>query len=71
MMLRPTKKIWNTLKITYRHKKNISRVFEVYDQIFSLRQDDRSVQKHFTTLHGLLNEIHIYQPLTTDIMKMR
>ena len=38
MMLRPAKKIWDTLKITYGHEKNISKVFEVYEQIFSLRQ---------------------------------
>ena len=30
MMLRPAKKIWDILKITYGHGKNISKVFEVY-----------------------------------------
>ena len=71
MMLHPAKKIWDILKITYGHKKNIFRVFEVYEQIFSLRQGDRSLQEYFTTLHGLIDELDIYQPLTADITKMR
>ena len=30
-MLCPVEKIWDTLKTTYGHKNNISRVFEVYE----------------------------------------
>ena len=65
MMLRPAKKIWDTLRLTYGHEKNISRVFEIYEHLFTLRQGDRSVQEHFTALHGLLDELDIYQPLTS------
>ena len=31
MILRPAKKIWDTLKQMYGYEKNISRVFEVYE----------------------------------------
>ena len=60
MILRPAKKIWDTLKQTYRYEKNISRVFEIYKQIFTLRMEDRSVQDHFTTLRALLDEPDVY-----------
>ena len=37
MMLNPAKKIWNTLKNTYGYEKNISRIAEIYEQIFTLQ----------------------------------
>ena len=49
MLLRPTKKIWDTLKMMYGYEQNISRVFEVYEQIFTLKMGDSSVQQHFST----------------------
>ena len=64
MMLRSAKKIWDTLQLTYGLEKNISRVFEVYEQLFTLRQGDRSIQEHFIILRALLDELDVYQPLT-------
>ena len=69
-MLRPAKEIWDTLCLTYGHEKNISRVFEIYEQLFTLHQGDRSVHEHFTVLRGLLDELDIYQPLTVDITQL-
>ena len=69
MMLRPAKKIWDMLRLTYGHE-NISRVFEVYKQ-FTLRQGDRSVQEYFTLLRAFLNELEIYQSLTADITQIK
>ena len=37
MILRLVKKIWDTLKQMYGYEKNISRVFEVYEQILTLK----------------------------------
>ena len=37
VMLLTTKKIWNTLKVTYAYKKNIARIIELYDQFFALQ----------------------------------
>ena len=71
MILCPAKKIWDTLRLTYGYKKNILRVFEVYKQLFTLHQGDRSVQEHFTVLRALLDELDVYQPLTIDISRMR
>ena len=64
-MLRPTKKIWDMLRLTY------GRVFEMYGQLFIIRQGDRLVQEHFTLLRALLDELEIYQPLIVDITQMK
>ena len=71
MLLRPAKKIWNTCRLTYGHEKNISRVFEVYEQLFTIRQGERSVQEYFTHLRALLDELEMYQPLTGDVSQMK
>ena len=65
MILKPAKKIWNTLKQMYGYEKNISKVFEVYEQIFTLKMRDSSVQDHFGSLQALLDEFDLYQPLTS------
>ena len=49
MILRPAKKNWDTLKQLYGYEKNISLVFEIYEQIFTLRMGDSSIQDHFAT----------------------
>ena len=71
MLLRPAKKIWDTCRLTYDHEKNISCIFEVYEQLFTIRQGERSVQEHFTRLRALLDELEMYQPLTDDISQMK
>ena len=70
MLLRPAKKIWDTCRLTYGHEKNISRGFEVYEQLFTLHQGDRFVQEHFTLLRALLDELEMYQPLTGNVSQM-
>ena len=35
MMLKPVKKIWDTLRSTYENEKNIARVCEIYEQLFT------------------------------------
>ena len=59
------------LRLTYGHEKNISRVFEVYEQLFTLRQGDQSLQDHFALLRALLDEFEVNQSLTADITQMR
>ena len=42
-MLKSTKKIWDTLRSTYENEKNIARVREIYKQLFTHKQEDRSI----------------------------
>ena len=71
MLLRPAKKISETLKTTYGHEKNIFIVFEIYEHLFTLCQGDSSVQDHYTILRGLLDELDVYPSLVADISKIR
>ncbi|KAG8369509.1 hypothetical protein BUALT_Bualt14G0021000 [Buddleja alternifolia] len=65
------KPIWDMLHELYGHEKNISHIFELYEQLFSLQQGDYSVTELNTTLHGILYEIDIHQPLLLDMIKLR
>ena len=71
MMLKPAKKIWDILRSTYGNEKNIARVCETYEQLFTHKQGDRSVQDFYSTLRSLLDELEVYQPLIVDISKMK
>ena len=62
-MFSTAKKIWDTLKATYAHEKNIARVAELYDQFFALQQDDMSIEDLYTSIRVVLDELEIY-PLT-------
>ena len=37
MMLKPAKKVWDTLRSTYGNEKNIARVCEIYEYLFTYR----------------------------------
>ncbi|PIN00430.1 hypothetical protein CDL12_27069 [Handroanthus impetiginosus] len=55
-------------KVTSTEKK-MSRVFELYEKIFSLKQDGsnvRSVTDYFASLKGAADEILLYHPLGCD-----
>ena len=45
-----SKAVWDTLRELYSSDQNISRVFQIYQNIFSLQQGDRSVDEYFSIL---------------------
>ena len=47
--------------------KNVSRVFEVYQNLFFLQQSDKSLTDYYTLFKGFMDELDQYHPLTTDI----
>ena len=54
----------------YSHAKNVSCIFELYEKLFSLKQDGsdaRSVTTYFASLKGAADEILLYHPLGGDI----
>jgi len=40
IFLTTTKEMWDTLKVIYENEKNPSRVFEIYERLFELKQGD-------------------------------
>jgi len=41
MFLPTAKDMWDTLKVIYENENNLSRVFEIYERLFELKQGDR------------------------------
>ena len=66
IFLTPVKKIWDTLKETYEHKKNIFLVYELYKQFFSLQQGDRTVIDLYTSLQVVMDELKMYQSIVPN-----
>jgi len=61
MFLTTTKKMWDTLKVMYKNKKTPSRVFEIYERLFELKQRGRSVFEFYKELKSLIDELEIYR----------
>jgi len=47
MFLPTAKKMWDTLKVMYGKEKDPSRVFEIYERLFELKQGDKSVAEFY------------------------
>ena len=71
MFLTATKEMWDILKVMYGNEKNLSRVFEIYEHLFNLKQGDRSVPKLYGELKGLIDKLEMYQPAVTDAATLR
>ena len=69
--LRPVKRVWDTIYETYGNEQNISRVCEVYKQLFSLRQNDGFVSTYYTHIRSLLEELEVHQPFVADVAVMK
>uniref|UniRef100_A0A2N9GH48 Integrase catalytic domain-containing protein n=1 Tax=Fagus sylvatica TaxID=28930 RepID=A0A2N9GH48_FAGSY len=69
--LESSKDIWDTLHLMYSSEENITRIHELYQDMFSLQQGDRSVEEYFSLLQGMWDELNVYQPLSTDLQKQQ
>ena len=59
------------MKVIYGNEKNPSRVFEIYERLFELKQRDRSVLEFYKELKSLIDELKIHQPVVTDAATLR
>ena len=71
MFLTTAKEMWETLKVMYDNEKNPSRVFEIYEHLFELKQGDRFVPELYGELKGLIDELEMHQPDVTDAATLR
>jgi len=71
IFLTTAKEMWDTLKVMYDNKKNPSRVFEIYERLFELKQGGRSVPEFYNELKGLIDELEMHQPAVTDAATLR
>jgi len=49
--------------VIYGNKKNPSRIFEIYEHLFELKQEDKFVPELYRELKGQIDELEIHQPV--------
>jgi len=50
----------DTLKVMYDNEKNLSRVFELFERLFELKQGDRYVPEFYDELKSLIDGLRIH-----------
>jgi len=58
--------MWDTVKMMYGNKKNPSRILEIYERLFELKQGDIFVLEFYEKLKSLIDELEMHQPAITD-----
>ena len=46
---------------------NVSRVYDVYQNLFLLQQNEKSISEYYSTFRGLIDELTQYHPVTNDV----
>ncbi|XP_043700459.1 uncharacterized protein LOC122651218 [Telopea speciosissima] len=52
------KGVWTDLRGTYSQAKNVSRIYEIYEKLFTHKQGDRSLSEFFGSFKGLIECPH-------------
>jgi len=63
--------VWDTLKVMYGNEKKSSRIFEIYECLFELKQGDRSVSEFYEELKSLIDELEMHQPSITNVATLK
>ena len=71
MFIDTVKEIWKVVRFTYSMKKNASRVFEVYEDLCSLQQGDKSLEEYYNHLKDMIDELNQYHPVINDIKVLK
>ncbi|KAF9619462.1 hypothetical protein IFM89_007037 [Coptis chinensis] len=61
------KKIWNAIEEMYSQTSNVSRIYQIFETMFSTKQGDKPLNEHYDLLRILWEELLIYQPITPDV----
>jgi len=67
MFLDIAKKIWGNIRDMFFMKKNVSRVLDVYEDLFTFRQGDKSLEDYYNNFKGMIDKSNQHHPLTNDI----
>ncbi|KAF9601707.1 hypothetical protein IFM89_022236 [Coptis chinensis] len=62
-----SKSIWNSLSESFSQQNNVSRVFEIYEKIFSMKQSSRPLTEYYSNLKNLWEQLLQYRPFITDL----
>lgn len=65
--LKTSKAIQDAFQELYFFDQNLSCINQIYENIFSLQQEEGSVDDYFSKLKAIWDELNVYQPSTTDL----
>lgn len=66
MFYNTSKAIQNSLATTYEPQQNINHIYQLYEGIFSTRQDGRLLHEYYTQLTGKWDELLQYHPSSSS-----
>jgi len=70
-VLTTAEEMWDTLNVMYGNGKNFSRVFKIYEHLFELKQENKSVPEFYGELKGRIDELEMHQLSVTDAATLR
>ena len=71
MFLDTTKEIWDHAKKLYSGQDNKTRVYQLYQEYFNLKQGSQSLEEYYASLRNIRNELNVYHPLTSEVQIQR
>ena len=62
-----SKQIWDSLADSFSNQSNVSRVFELYEQIFTTKQSGQPLFEYYSFLKHLWDQLLQHHPFTADV----
>ncbi|KAH7837531.1 hypothetical protein Vadar_014893 [Vaccinium darrowii] len=66
-----TKQIWDALADCFSQQNNVSRVFELYEKIFTTKQSGKPLFDYYSTLKSLWDQLLQHRPFTSNIKQQQ
>lgn len=63
-----TKTAWEFLNSTYAPQQNVCCIYQLYEEIFFLKQEDRTLKKYYIILQDKWDELSQYHPLRSILI---
>ena len=64
-----SKEIWDSPAESFLNQSNVSQVYELYKQIFAMRQSGQSLPDYYSSFKTLWDQLLQHRPFTTNVNK--
>ncbi|OVA15137.1 hypothetical protein BVC80_7347g4 [Macleaya cordata] len=69
--MKTSRSVWTALAELYSQERNVSRIYEIYEQLFNSQQGETSLVEFYGLLRGLWGELDLHQPLSTSLEEQK
>ncbi|OVA17044.1 hypothetical protein BVC80_9041g51 [Macleaya cordata] len=63
--------IWIHLKALFSQERNVTRIYDIFDEIFKCLQSGKPLVEYYSVMSGLWEELDIYQSLSTSVEELQ